>query len=134
MSGWLSKLAGGGMVLLLVISIGLGGYNSLLSYRLELSRQQNAEQEKTLAQQSGLITTLRMDDARNREMIAEQQRREQQLRQRSEIYQKEYQDAIKSNKCAAERMPDAVLGLLQRHDAITAASSPVTPRIRIHCV
>lgn len=113
MSGWLSKLAGGGMLLLLVVSICLGVYSSLLSYRLELARQQVAEQKKTLTQQAGLITTLRADDARNRAMMAEQQRREQQLRQQGEIYQRKYQDAIKNNKCAAERMPDAVLELLR---------------------
>ncbi|HEJ7989696.1 TPA: DUF2570 family protein [Serratia liquefaciens] len=113
MSGWLSKLAGGGMLLLLVVSICLSGYSSLLSHRLELARQQVAEQKKTLAQQAGLITTLRADDARNRAMMAEQQRREQQLRQQGEIYQRKYQDAIKNNKCAAERMPDAVLEFLR---------------------
>ncbi|EFE98355.1 hypothetical protein HMPREF0758_0003, partial [Serratia odorifera DSM 4582] len=78
MSGWLSKLTSGGMLLLLVVSICLGGYGSLLSHRLELARQQSAEQQKTLAQQAGLIITLRADDARNRAMMAEQQRREQQ--------------------------------------------------------
>ncbi len=46
--------------------------------------EQVKQQEKTLAQQAGLITTLRADDARNRAMMAEQQRREQQLRQQDE--------------------------------------------------
>ena len=72
-----------GMLLLLVTAICTGGYSSLLSHRLELARQQVAEQKKTLAQQTGLITTLRADDARNRAMMAEQQRREQQLRSRA---------------------------------------------------
>ena len=113
MSGGLSKLAGGGMLLLLVASICLGGYSSLLSHRLELARQQVAEQKKTLAQQAELIATMQAQDARNRKLMAEQQQREQQLRQRGEIYQRKYQDAIKNNKCAAERMPDAVLELLR---------------------
>ncbi|CAI2460025.1 Protein of uncharacterised function (DUF2570) [Serratia marcescens] len=116
MSAWLSKLAGGIMLLLLVASICLGGYSSLLSHRLALARQQVAEQKKTLAQQAGLITTLRADDARNRAMMAEQQRREQQLRQRGEIYQRKYEDAIKNDECARRAAPGAVLDLLRGKD------------------
>lgn len=128
MSGWLSKLASGGMLLLLVASICLGGYSSLLSYRLELARQQVAEQQKTLAQQAGLIATMQEQDARNRKLMAEQQQREQQLRQQGEIYQRKYQDAIKNNKCAAERMPDAVLELLRGTDTNAASTDrPVAP-------
>ncbi|HGM7029100.1 TPA: hypothetical protein ACKP7A_001943 [Serratia liquefaciens] len=128
MSGGLSKLAGGGMLLLLVASICLGGYSSLLSHRLELARQQVAEQKKTLAQQAELIATMQAQDARNRKLMAEQQQREQQLRQRGEIYQRKYQDAIKNNKCAAERMPDAVLELLRGTDTNAAsANNSVTP-------
>ncbi|WP_273867571.1 hypothetical protein [Serratia odorifera] len=86
------------------------------------------EQKKTLGQQAGLITNLHADDARNRAMMAEQQRREQQLRQQGEIYQRKYQDAIKNNKCAAERMPDAVLDLLRGEDTnATSANRSVTP-------
>lgn len=117
MTGWLQKLMQGGLVLLLLVAICLGGYSSLLSHRLALARQQVADQEKTLAQQAGLITTLRADDARNRAMMAEQQRREYQLRQRGEIYQRKYQDAIKNDECARGRAPDAVLGLLLGTDA-----------------
>ncbi|ALL37795.1 DUF2570 domain-containing protein [Serratia marcescens] len=117
MTGWLQKLMQGGLVLLLLVAICLGGYSSLLSHRLALARQQVADQEKTLAQQAGLITTLRADDARNRAMMVEQQRREYQLRQRGEIYQRKYQDAIKNDECARGRAPDAVLGLLLGTDA-----------------
>ncbi|CAI0815906.1 hypothetical protein [Serratia proteamaculans] len=128
MTGWISKLTGGGLLLLLVVSICLGGYSSLLSYRLELARQQVAEQKKTLAQQSGLIATMQEQDARNRKLMAEQQQREQQLRQQGEIYQRKYQDAIKNNKCAAERMPDAVLELLRGTDTNAAsANSFISP-------
>ncbi|HEJ7901967.1 hypothetical protein OHY99_13280 [Serratia marcescens] len=128
MSTWLSKLAGGGMLLLLVTAICLGGYISLLSHRLELARQQVAEQKKTLAQQTGLITTLRADDARNRAMMAEQQRREQQLRQQGENYQRKYQDAIKNDECARRSAPGAVLGLLRGTDTTAAgAARAVSP-------
>ncbi|OCO80419.1 DUF2570 family protein [Serratia marcescens] len=128
MSGWISKLAGGGILLLLVASICLGGYSSLLSHRLELARQQVAEQKKTLAQQTGLITTLRADDARNRAMMAEQQRREQQLRQQGENYQRKYQDAIKNDECARRTAPGAVLGLLRGTDTTAAgAARAVSP-------
>ncbi|RYM66012.1 hypothetical protein BSQ98_09750 [Serratia liquefaciens] len=128
MSGWISKLTGGGLLLLLVVSICLGGYSSLLSYRLELARQQVAEQQKTLAQQAGLIATMQEQDARNRKLMAEQQQREQQLRQQGEIYQRKYRDAIENNKCAAERMPDAVLELLRGTDTRAAsANNPAAP-------
>ncbi|MMZ41461.1 hypothetical protein D3C81_118140 [compost metagenome] len=128
MTGWVSKLTGGGLLLLLVVSICLGGYSSLLSYRLELARQQVAEQQKTLAQQAGLIATMQEQDARNRTLMAEQQQIEQQLRQQGEIYQRKYQDAIKNNKCAAERMPDAVLELLRGTDtSATSANSSAAP-------
>lgn len=128
MSGWISKLVGGGMLLLLVASICLGGYSSLLSHRLALARLQTAEQEKTLAQQAGLITTLRADNSRNRAMMAEQQRREQQLRQQSENYQRKYREAIQNDECSRRVAPSAVIVLLRGTD--TAAAGParaVTP-------
>ncbi|CAI1137235.1 DUF2570 domain-containing protein [Serratia proteamaculans] len=113
MSGWLAKLSGTGMLLLLVVSICLGGYSSRLSQWLELARQQNAEQEKTLVQQAGLIATLKTQDAQNRALMAAQQQQEHQLRLQADIYQRKYREAIKNDNCAAERMPDAVLELLR---------------------
>lgn len=127
MSAWLSKLAGGGMLLLLLASICLGGYSSLLSHRLELARQQVAEQQKTLAQQAKLITSLRTDDARNRALMAEQQRREQQLRQRGEIYQRKYREAIQNDECSRRAAPVAVLDLLHGKDATTGANRSSAP-------
>ncbi|EQA4235184.1 DUF2570 family protein [Serratia marcescens] len=127
MNGWMSKIAGGSLVLLLLVAIFLGAYNSLLSHRLDLARQQAAEQQKTLAQQAGLITTLRADDARNRAMMAEQQRREQQLRQQGENYQRKYQDAIKNDECARRTAPGAVLGLLRGTDTAAGAARAVSP-------
>lgn len=128
MSGWLTKLAGSGLLIMLVVSICLGGYSSLLSHRLELTRQQNTEQQKMLDQQAGLIATLQTQDAQNRVLMAAQQQQEQQLRQQADIYQRKYRDAIKNNKCAAERMPDAVLELLRGTDTSTAnANRSVAP-------
>ncbi|ENR6204306.1 DUF2570 family protein [Serratia sp. TSA_130.2] len=90
--------------------------------------EQVKQQEKTLAQQAGLITTLRADDARNRAMMAEQQRREQQLRQQGENYQRKYQDAIKNDECARHTAPGAVLDLLRGTDtAATGAARSVSP-------
>lgn len=83
--------------------------------------EQVKQQEKTLAQQSGLISILRADDARNRAMMAEQQQREQLLRQQSAIYQRKFQDAIKNDECARSVAPGAVLGLLRGTDATGAA-------------
>ncbi|WP_261114730.1 hypothetical protein [Serratia entomophila] len=128
MSGWLQKLTSGGLLLLLVVSICLGGYSSLLSHRLELARQHVAEQQKTLAQQAGLIATLQTQDAQNRALMAAQQQQEQQLRQQADIFQRKYRDATKNNKCAVERMPDAVLELLRGTDTNAAsANRSVTP-------
>ncbi|MBH3318137.1 DUF2570 family protein [Serratia ureilytica] len=84
------------------------------------------QQEKMLVQQAGLITTLRADDARNRAMMAEQQRREQQLRQQGETYQRKLRDAVKSDKCGNSPMPAAVIDLLQQN-AGTAATGRVAP-------
>ncbi|MEN4246447.1 DUF2570 family protein [Serratia marcescens] len=127
MTGWLQKLTQGGVVLLLLVAISLGGYSSLLSHRLDLVRRQSAEQQKTLAQQAKLITSLRTDDARNRALMAEQQRREQQLRQQGENYQRKYREAIKNDACAGQPMPAAVVELLQQNTAGTAANHPATP-------
>ncbi|HGE6721878.1 TPA: hypothetical protein ACGB01_002137 [Serratia marcescens] len=127
MSTWISKLAGGGILLLLVASICLGGYSSLLSHRLDLARQQVAEQQKTLAQQSGLISTLQAQDRKNRALAAEQQQREQLLRQREETYQRKLRDALKGSKCGNSPMPAAVVKLLQQNATDTPASRPVTP-------
>ncbi|WP_262017297.1 hypothetical protein [Serratia liquefaciens] len=128
MSGWLSKLTGGGMLLLLVVSICLGGYSSLLSHRLELARQQSADQQKTLAQQAGLIATLQTQDAQNRALMAAQQQQEQQLRQQADIYQRKYRDAIKNDECARRAAPGAVLDLMRQPSGrTTSADHPVTP-------
>lgn len=128
MNYWLSKLASGGMLLLLVASICLGGYSSLLSHRLELARQQVAEQQKTLAQQAGLIATLQTQDVQNRALMSAQQQREQQLRQQADIYQRKYRDAIKNDECARRTAPGAVLDLMrQPSGTTTSADHPVTP-------
>ncbi|CAI1640214.1 hypothetical protein [Serratia proteamaculans] len=127
MSGWLSKLASGGMLLLLVASICLGGYSSLLSHRLELARQQVAEQQKTLAQQSGLIATMQEQDARNRTLMAEQQKNNQQLRQQGENYQRALREALKNDKCGNSPMPTAVVDLLQQNAGTATTNHPVTP-------
>ncbi|MGP0844412.1 hypothetical protein [Serratia sp. CY83965] len=128
MSSWLQKLMQGGLVLLLLAAICLGSYSALLSHRLELTRQQVVEQQKTLAQQSGLISTLQEQERKNRALEAAQQQREQQLRQQAEIYQRKFQDAIKNDECARGRAPDAVLGLLHGTDATaTGPHHPVTP-------
>ncbi len=110
----MSKISGGSLAVLLLVAISLlGGYSSLLSHRLDLARRQSAEQQKVLAQQAKLITSLRADDARSRALMAEQQRREQQLRQQGEIYQRKYREAIKNDACAGQPMPAAVVELLQ---------------------
>ncbi|EPR3509886.1 hypothetical protein QZQ41_13245 [Serratia marcescens] len=127
MSGWISKLAGGGMLLLLVTAICLGGYSSLLSHQLASARQQAAELQKSLEQQAGLIATLQTQDAQNRALMAAQQQREQQLRQQHNTAQRKYREAIKNDPCAAQPMPAAVVELLQQNAAGAAANRPVAP-------
>lgn len=122
MAGWLNKLAGGGLMLLLLVAIFLGGYSSLLSHRLELARQQAAEQQKTLAHQAGLIATLQTQDVQNRALMAAQLQQEQQLRQQHDAAQRKLRDALKNNTCAAERMPDAVIDLLRGTDSNAASA------------
>nr|WP_308414053.1 hypothetical protein [Serratia nevei]MDQ7766941.1 hypothetical protein [Serratia nevei] len=89
--------------------------------------EQVNQQEKTLAQQSGLISTLQAQDRKNRALAAEQQQREQLLRQREETYQRKLRDALKGSKCGNSPMPAAVVELLQQNAAGTPASRPVTP-------
>ncbi|HCD1613413.1 TPA: hypothetical protein NBH86_001152 [Serratia marcescens] len=89
--------------------------------------EQVKQQEKTLAQQSGLISTLQAQDRKNRALAAEQQHREQLLRQQGENYQRKLRDALKGSKCGNSPMPDAVVELLQQNAASTAANRPVAP-------
>ncbi len=89
--------------------------------------EQIKQQEKTLAQQSGLISTLQAQDRKNRALAAEQQQREQQLRQQGETYQRKLRDALKGSKCGNSLMPAAVVELLQQNAAGTSANRPVAP-------
>ncbi|EMH4094403.1 MULTISPECIES: hypothetical protein [Serratia] len=89
--------------------------------------EQVKQQEKTLVQQSGLISTLQAQDWKNRALAAEQQQREQLLRQREETYQRKLRDALKGSKCGNSPMPAAVVELLQQNAASTAANCPVAP-------
>lgn len=133
MNGWMSKIAGGSLVLLLLVAICLGGYSSLLSHRLQLARQQAAELQKALAQQAGLISTLQTQDAQNRALMAVQQQREQQLRQQHDTAQRKYREAIKNDECARHTAPGAVLGLLRGTDTAAAgADRAASPGIGVH--
>ena len=85
------------------------------------------QQEKTLAQQSGLISALQAQDRKNRALAAEQQQREQLLRQQGETYQRKLRDALKGSKCGNSPMPAAVVELLQQNAAGTSANRPVAP-------
>ncbi|HCB1445107.1 hypothetical protein [Serratia marcescens] len=89
--------------------------------------EQVKQQEKTLAQQSGLISTLQAQDRKNRALAAEQQQREQQLRQQGETYQRKLRDALKGSKCGNSPMPAAVVELLQQNATATPANRPATP-------
>ncbi|CAI1577053.1 Protein of uncharacterised function (DUF2570) [Serratia proteamaculans] len=92
-----------------------------------MAGEQVKEQKNTLAQQSGLISTLQEQDRKNRALAAEQQQREQQLRQQGETYQRKLRDALKSDKCGNSPMPAAVIDLLQQNAASHATGSATTP-------
>lgn len=79
--------------------------------------EQVKQQNKTLAQQSGLIATMQEQDARNRALMAEQQKNNQQLRQQGERYQRALREALKNDKCGNSPMPAAVIDLLQQNAA-----------------
>ncbi|CUZ60751.1 DUF2570 family protein [Serratia nevei] len=89
--------------------------------------EQVKQQEKTLAQQSGLISALQTQDRKNRALATEQHRREQQLRQQNESYQRKYRESIKNDACAGQPMPAAVVELLQQGAVGTTANSPSPP-------
>lgn len=89
--------------------------------------EQVKQQEKTLEQQSGLISTLQEQDRKNRALAAEQQQREQQLRQQGERYQRALREALKNDKCGNSPMPAAVIDLLQQNTGTAATGSTVTP-------
>lgn len=91
------------------------------------SGEQVKQQEKTLAQQSGLIATMQEQDARNRMLVAEQQKNNQQLRQQGERYQRELREALKNDKCGNSPMPAAVIDLLQQNAGTATTNHPVTP-------
>ncbi|HIE1448112.1 TPA: hypothetical protein ACXJF2_003065 [Serratia marcescens] len=89
--------------------------------------EQVKEQEKKLAQQSGLISTLQEQDRKNRALAAEQQQREQQLRQQGERYQRALREALKNDKCGNSPMPAAVIDLLQQNATSTATGVAAAP-------
>lgn len=119
----MSKATGTVALVLLLISIALAQLAFYFHGNAVKAGEQVKQQENTLAQQSGLISTLQEQDRKNRALAAEQQQREQQLRQQGEIYQRKYREAIKNDKCAAERMPDAVLELLRGTDTNAASAN-----------
>lgn len=112
---------------LLIIVIALAWLAFYFHSNAVKAGEQVKQQEKTVAQQSGLISTLQAQDRKNRALAAEQQQIEQLLRQREETYQRKLRDALKGSKCGNSPMPAAVIELLQQNAAGTAASRPVAP-------
>ncbi|HGW3590652.1 hypothetical protein CMV60_15505 [Serratia marcescens] len=84
--------------------------------------EQVKQQEKTLAQQSGLISALQTQDRKNRALATEQHRREQQLRQQGERYQRALREATKNDECSRRVAPSAVIGLLRGTDTAAAGA------------
>jgi hypothetical protein len=97
------------------------------SHELETVNVLADSQKETLAQQSGLISTLQEQDRKNRALAAEQQQREQQLRQQGERYQRALREALKNDKCGNSPMPRAVIDLLQQNATGTATGVAAAP-------
>ncbi|HFD3847778.1 TPA: hypothetical protein ACF3R9_004288 [Serratia marcescens] len=123
----MSKSMGAVVLVFFLITIGLAQLAFYFHSNAVKAGEQVKQQEKTLAQQAGLISTLQKQDAQNRVLMAEQQQREHLLRQQHNTTQRKYREAIKNDPCAAHPMPAAVVELLQQNAAGTAASRPVTP-------
>ncbi|MHC9213711.1 hypothetical protein [Serratia marcescens] len=110
--------------ILVAVALGLVAWLAVSNwgYRQELrvaDQMLSTEQLKN-SKQAGLIATLQAQDEVNRALVAAQQQHEQQLRQRHDILQRKFREAIKDNPCAAERMPDAVVELLQQKSTFGA--------------
>lgn len=127
MNGWISKLTSGGLLLLLVALIIAGRLVFYFHGNAVKAGDQVKQQKEALAQQSGLIATMQEQDARNRKLMAEQQKNNQQLRQQGETYQRKLRDALKSDKCGNSPMPAAVIDLLQQNATGTATGGVITP-------
>ena len=123
----MNRLTGAIVAVLLIIFIVLAWLALQFHGNALKAGEQVKEQEKKLAQQSGLISTLQEQDRKNRALAAEQQQREQQLRQQGERYQRALREALKNDKCGNSPMPTAVIELLQRNATGTPANRPVTP-------
>ncbi|MCS4265924.1 hypothetical protein [Serratia sp. BIGb0163] len=116
------------VAVLFLIFIALAWLAFYFHSNAEKAGEQVKQQEKTLAQQSGLISTLQEQDRKNRALAAEQQQREQQLRQQGERYQRALREALKNDKCGNSPMPAAVIDLLQQNAPTgTATGRAVTP-------
>lgn len=124
MSVLLQKVIRVGILALLLVLIGLGGYSALLKQRVTTLRQQAALQQKTLAQQKEQIAALQAQDAQNRALMAAQQQQEQWLRQQGDNTERKYREAIKNTACAGQPMPGIVPELLRRAGADNGAVAP----------
>ncbi len=98
------------------------------SHKLDAAQEIVASQKKTVAEQSGLIATLQVQDAQNRALMAAQLQQEQQLRQQATANERKLRDAIKDDDCAKRDMPGAVVELLQPDTKSgTAVAGSATP-------
>ena len=123
----MNRLTGAIVAVLLIIFIALAWLAFHFHGNAVQAGEQVKQQEKTLTQQSGLIATMQEQDARNRTLMAEQQKNNQQLRQQGETYQRKLRDALKSDKCGNSPMPAAVIDLLQQNASTATTNHPITP-------
>lgn len=110
--------------MLVAVALGLVAWLAVSNWgyrkELQLTGQRLSTEQLKNSKQAGLIVTLHAQDAQNRALAAAQQQHAQQLRQQYDILQRKFREAIKDNPCAAERMPDAVVELLQQNSTAGA--------------
>lgn len=123
----MNRLSAASVGVLLVIFISLAWLAFHFHGNAVKAGDQVKQQKEALAQQSGLISTLQEQDRKNRALAAEQQQREQQLRQQGERYQRALREALKNDKCGNSPMPAAVIDLLQQNAGTATTNHPVTP-------
>lgn len=113
---WKATLVAVALGLVAWLAVSNWGYRK----ELQLTGQRLSTEQLKNSKQAGLIVTLQAQDAQNRALVAAQQQHEQQLRQQYDILQRKFREAIKDNPCAAERMPDSVVELLQQNSTAGA--------------
>ncbi|MEX2990342.1 DUF2570 family protein [Serratia fonticola] len=114
MTAWMQVLREKGLLLLLVVSICLGWYASLLSDDLGAAQKDNETLADTVKDRDGTITALKDAASADRRATEEQLKIEQQKRAKADAENKTLRKALESSDCDRQRLPDDALRILRR--------------------